>query len=103
MLTFPLCPQAYKADANMRDYAGKKPRQYMIVADTAGVGLSISSDTFRQLKDRRKNRASRNEKNPGILRFGSLSVKVRRFFGVANFVMILSFLIVSGEKDNRGV
>ena len=75
MLLFP-SPQAYKADANIRDYAGKKPRQYMIVADTAGMGLSISNDTFRQLKDRRKNRASRNEKNPGILRFGSLSVKV---------------------------
>ena len=61
----------------MRDYAGKKPRQYMIIGDTAGMGLSISNDTFRQLKDRRKNRASRGEKNPGILRFGSLSVKVR--------------------------
>ena len=70
-------PQAYRADANMRDYAGKKPRSYMIVGDTTGVGLSISNDTFRQLKDRRKNRASRNEKNPGILRFGSLSVKVQ--------------------------
>ena len=69
-------PQAYRADANIRDYAGKKPRQYMIIGDTAGMGLSISNDTFRQLKDRRKNRASRNEKNPGILRFGSLSVKV---------------------------
>ena len=48
----------------------------MIIGDTAGIGLAISNDTFRQLKDRRKNRASRNEKNPGILRFGSLSVKV---------------------------
>ena len=60
----------------MRDYAGKKPRQYMIVGDTGGMGLSMSSDTFRQLKDRRKNRTNRMEKNPGILRFGSLSVKV---------------------------
>ena len=74
-LTFPF-PQAYKADANIRDYAGKKPRQHMIIGDTTGVGLSISNDTFRQLKDRRKNRASRNEKSPGMLRFGSLSVKV---------------------------
>ena len=70
------CLQAYRADANTRDYAGKKPRQYMIVGDTGGMGLSMSSDTFRQLKDRRKNRTSRMEKNPGILRFGSLSVKV---------------------------
>jgi len=75
---FDLLVQAYRADANIRDYAGKKPRQYMIIGDTAGMGLSISNDTFRQLKDRRKNRASRNEKNPGILRFGSLSVKVKK-------------------------
>jgi len=75
---FDLLVQAYRADANTRDYAGKKPRQYMIVGDTAGMGLSMSSDTFRQLKDRRKNRTSRMEKNPGILRFGSLSVKVKK-------------------------
>ena len=48
----------------------------MMAGDTAGLGLSISSDAFRQLKDRRKHRTSRAEKNPGILRFGSLSVKV---------------------------
>eukprot|EP00092_Neocalanus_flemingeri_P004551 GFUD01004901.1.p1 GENE.GFUD01004901.1~~GFUD01004901.1.p1 ORF type:complete len:915 (-),score=199.65 GFUD01004901.1:565-3309(-) len=75
---FDLLVQAYRADANTRDYAGKKPRQYMIVGDTGGMGLSMSSDTFRQLKDRRKNRTSRMEKNPGILRFGSLSVKVKK-------------------------
>ena len=66
-------PQAYRADANIRDYAGKKPRQYMIIGDTAGIGLAISNDTFSE--DRRKNRA-RGENNPGILKFGSLSVKV---------------------------
>ena len=62
----------------MRDYAGKKPRQCMVGRDTATVGLnlSLSSDTLKQLKDRRKNRTSRRDKNPGILRFGSLSVKV---------------------------
>jgi len=75
---FDLLVQAYRADANIRDYAGKKPRQYMIVGDTGGMGLSMSSDTFRQLKDRRKNRTNRMEKNPGILRFGSLSVKVKK-------------------------
>jgi len=74
---FDLLVQAYRADANTRDYAGKKPRQYMIVGDTGGMGLSMSNDTFRQLKDRRKNR-TRMEKNPGILRFGSLSVKVKK-------------------------
>jgi len=77
---FDLLVQIYKADANLRDYAGKKPRQYMIASgDTGGLGLSMSSDTFRQLKDRRKNRTSRSEKGaPGILRFGSLSVKVKK-------------------------
>jgi len=75
---FDLLVQAYRADANTRDYAGKKPRQYMIVGDTGGMGLSMSSDTFRQLKDGRKNRTNRMEKNPGILRFGSLSVKVKK-------------------------
>ena len=38
--------------------------------------MSMSNDTFRTLKDRRKSRVSRAEKNPSILRFGSLSVKV---------------------------
>jgi len=77
---FDLLAQAYRADANVRDYAGKKPRQYMIVGDTGGMGLSMSSDTFRQLKDGRKNRTNRMEKNPGFLRFGSrsLSVKVKK-------------------------
>ena len=28
---FDLLVGAYKADANVRDYAGKKPRQYMMV------------------------------------------------------------------------
>ena len=46
----------------------------MINRDTAGTGLAVSNNTFRQ--DRRKNRASRNEKNQGFSRFGSLSVKV---------------------------
>ena len=50
---------------------GKKPAQYMISGDTAGTGLAVSNNTFRQ--DRRKNR---DEKNQGISRFGSLSVKV---------------------------
>jgi len=80
---FDLLVQAYKADANARDYSGKKARQYMINSSgdmgPGGLGLSMSSDTFRQLKDRRKNRTSRMEKGaPGILRFGSLSVKVKK-------------------------
>ena len=46
----------------------------MINRDTAGTGLAVSNNTFRQ--DRRKSRASRNEKNQGISSFGSLSVRV---------------------------
>ena len=42
----------------------------------------MSNDTFRQLKDRRKNRsrqlADKNSGPSGILRFGSLSVKVKK-------------------------
>jgi len=79
---FDLLIQAYRADANLRDYAGKKPRQYLIVQENAGgalgLSLSLSSDTFRQLKDRRKTRVSRGEKNTGLLKFGSLSVKVKK-------------------------
>merc|ERR1719158_1463470 len=75
---FDLLVGAYKADANVRDYAGKKPRQYMMVQGAEGLSLSMSNDTFRTLKDRRKNRTSRMEKNPSILRFGSLSVKVKK-------------------------
>ena len=93
--------QAYRADANTRDYAGKKPRQYMIVGDTGGMGLSMSSDTFRQLKDRRKNRTNRMEKNPGILRFGSLSVKVglkKRQIGYFRTKPLEGFCVSSMEK-----
>jgi len=75
---FDLLVGAYKADANVRDYAGKKPRQYMMVQGAEGLSLSMSNDTFRTLKDRRKHRTSRMEKNPSILRFGSLSVKVKK-------------------------
>jgi len=88
---FDLLVGAYKADANVRDYAGKKPRQYMMVQGAEGLSLSMSNDTFRTLKDRRKHRTSRMEKNPSILRFGSLSVKVKKtteafnnYFGSGN-------------------
>jgi len=75
---FDLLVQVFKADANIRDYAGKRPRQYMMQADTSTI--SLSNHTFRQLKDRRKNRTNRAAKNStgGMLRFGSLSVKVKK-------------------------
>merc|ERR1711993_172155 len=44
--------------------------------------ITCQNDTFRQLKDRRKNRsrqlADKNSGPSGILRFGSLSVKVKK-------------------------
>ena len=36
---FDLLVGAYKADANVRDYAGKKPRQYMMVQVYQLVGF----------------------------------------------------------------
>lgn len=78
---FDLLVKAYGGDPNMRDNSGKKPRQYM--SKTVGYGVhNMSNDTFRQLKDRRRNRsralADKNSGASGILRFGSLSVKVKK-------------------------
>jgi hypothetical protein len=54
---FDLLVKAYGADPRMRDNAGKTPRQYMVAAQAdQGIGLCMSSDTFRQLKDRRRSR-----------------------------------------------
>eukprot|EP00088_Acartia_fossae_P069893 TRINITY_DN9223_c0_g1_i4.p1 TRINITY_DN9223_c0_g1~~TRINITY_DN9223_c0_g1_i4.p1 ORF type:complete len:401 (-),score=122.17 TRINITY_DN9223_c0_g1_i4:268-1413(-) len=78
---FDLLVGAYGADANNRDNSGKKPRQYMLTqAEANSSTLSLSSDTFRQLKDRRRTRTNRLEKNQGggMLRFGSISVKVKK-------------------------
>ena len=76
--------KAYGADPNIRDNSGKKPRQYMVVQDQS-MGLSLSSDTFRQLKDRRSQRRrdggkahSTSGASGGMTRFGSLSVKVKK-------------------------
>ena len=79
---FDILVKAYGADPNLRDNAGKKPRQYMqltAVSSGAQGGFHMSNDTFRQLKDRRRNRNRQlADKNSGILRFGSLSVKVKK-------------------------
>ena len=89
---FDLLVKAYGADPRIRDNHGKTPRQYMMMAgggtilhqagDSSGMlQLSISNDTFKQLKDRRRSRRLRQEEaagTAGILRFGSLSVKVKK-------------------------
>jgi len=93
---FDLLVKAYGGDPMIRDNHGKTPRQYMMAQEglqglgLAGggnaVGLSLSSDTFRQLKDRRRSRTARHSADKtaagggggGILRFGSLSVKVKK-------------------------
>merc|ERR1712051_348724 len=77
---FDLMVKAYSADANMRDNSGKKPRQYMKTVIGAYGLHNLSNDTFRQLKDRRRNRSRQlaDKNSGGILRFGSLSVKVKK-------------------------
>jgi len=76
---FDLLVGAYGADANKRDNSGKKARQYMLHSENNTSTLSLSSDTFGQLKDRRRT-GTRLEKNQGggMLRFGSISVKVKK-------------------------
>lgn len=81
---FDILVKAYGADPHLRDNSGRKPRQYMVVQDQA-MGLSLSNDTFRQLKDRRRHRRqagkapTTNRGSVGALsRFGSLSVKVKK-------------------------
>ena len=55
--------KAYGGDPRIRDNHGKTPRQYMMAqAMEAANGLTLSSDTFRQLKDRRRNRRQVRER-----------------------------------------
>lgn len=56
---FDLLVKAYGADPRIRDNHGKTPRQYMM-AQEQSMGLSLSNDTFRQLKDRRRIRRQVN-------------------------------------------
>ena len=57
---FDLLVKAYGADPRIRDNAGKTPRQYMVASSQLQGGdmqvMAMSSDTFRQLKDRRRSR-----------------------------------------------
>ncbi|KOC64088.1 Ankyrin repeat domain-containing protein SOWAHB [Habropoda laboriosa] len=78
---FNLLVQVYGANQEIRDYSGKKARQYLVSQEAA-----VSQDTFRKIKARKKHA----EKEPGFLRIGSLNVRVKRtteafsqFLGVA--------------------
>nr|XP_050865921.1 uncharacterized protein LOC127071084 isoform X2 [Vespula vulgaris] len=69
---FNLLVQVYGANQEIRDYSGKKARQYLVSQEAA-----VSQDTFRK-------------KDLGFLRIGSLNVRVKRtteafsqFLGVA--------------------
>ncbi|XP_049810939.1 ankyrin repeat domain-containing protein SOWAHA-like [Schistocerca nitens] len=64
-----LLVNAYGADQNLRDYSGRKARQYQASQDT-----SVSADTFRKIKARKK----QAEKDLGFLRIGSLNVRVKK-------------------------
>ncbi|XP_075228541.1 uncharacterized protein LOC142328613 [Lycorma delicatula] len=66
---YDLLVQVYGADSNIRDWSGRKPRQYQTNKDTA-----VSADTFRKIKARKK----LAEKELGFLRIGSLNVRVKR-------------------------
>ncbi|KAK6628943.1 hypothetical protein RUM43_002760 [Polyplax serrata] len=54
---FDLLVQVYAADQNLRDWSGRKPRQYRTNCDTC-----VSADTFRSKSD---------ENASGLLRFSS--------------------------------
>ncbi|XP_046413876.1 ankyrin repeat domain-containing protein SOWAHB isoform X3 [Neodiprion fabricii] len=78
---FNLLVQVYGANQDVRDYSGKKARQYLASQEAA-----VSQDTFRKIKARKKHA----EKDIGFLRIGSLNVRVKRtteafsqFLGVA--------------------
>ncbi|XP_024082902.1 uncharacterized protein LOC112126984 [Cimex lectularius] len=77
-----LLVEVYGADPHLRDWSGKKARQYQ-----TNKGMSVSADTFRKIKARKK----QAEKDLGFLRIGSLNVRVKRtteafsnFLGVGN-------------------
>ncbi|XP_011495118.1 PREDICTED: ankyrin repeat domain-containing protein SOWAHA [Ceratosolen solmsi marchali] len=79
---FNLLVQVYGANQDIRDYSGKKARQYSISQKAA-----VSQDTIRKIKARKKH----TEKDLGFLRIGSLNVRVKRtteafsqFLGVTN-------------------
>ncbi|XP_050433163.1 uncharacterized protein LOC126841019 [Adelges cooleyi] len=67
---FKILVEIYGADPNMRDWSGRKPRQYLMNKDT-----SLSADTYRKLNARKHKNA---EKDLGFLRIGSLNVRVKR-------------------------
>ncbi|XP_008216662.1 ankyrin repeat domain-containing protein SOWAHC isoform X5 [Nasonia vitripennis] len=66
---FNLLVQVYGANQDIRDYSGKKPRQYSVSQKAA-----VSQDTMRKIKARKKHA----EKDLGFLRIGSLNVRVKR-------------------------
>ncbi|XP_011258551.1 ankyrin repeat domain-containing protein SOWAHB isoform X3 [Camponotus floridanus] len=78
---FNLLVQVYGANQDIRDYSGRKARQYLVSQEAA-----VSQDTFHKIKARKKHA----EKDLGFLRIGSLNVRVKRtteafsqFLGVA--------------------
>ncbi|XP_011056023.1 PREDICTED: ankyrin repeat domain-containing protein SOWAHB isoform X2 [Acromyrmex echinatior] len=78
---FNLLVQVYGANQDIRDYSGRKARQYLASQEAA-----VSQDTFHKIKARKKHA----EKDLGFLRIGSLNVRVKRtteafsqFLGVA--------------------
>ncbi|CAL8148375.1 unnamed protein product [Orchesella dallaii] len=69
---YDLLVKAYNADVNVRDHSGKKPMQYLVRQDT-----SVSMDTFKKIKDKRRSTEMQRDRDSSFLRIGSLNVKVK--------------------------
>jgi len=54
--------RTYNADGNIRDHSGKKPMQYLVRQDA-----SMSIDTFKKLKEKRRNTEQQREEIPVFL------------------------------------
>ncbi|XP_037077302.1 uncharacterized protein LOC119098482, partial [Pollicipes pollicipes] len=86
---FDLLVHTYGADPNMRDYSGKKPRQYMVREET-----TLSSEAFRKIKKKRT-----ADKDSSFLRIGSLNVRVKRTTEAFN--SLLSTGLNMGDRLHR--
>lgn len=62
--------EVYDADANIRDWSGRKPKQYLASLDTA-----LSPDAYRKFKIKSD---KKNLEKEGFLRIGSLNVRVKK-------------------------
>ncbi|RLU17573.1 hypothetical protein DMN91_009809 [Ooceraea biroi] len=92
---FNLLVQVYGANQEIRDYSGKKPRQYLVSQEAA-----VSQDTFHKIKARKK----QAEKDLGFLRIGSLNVRVKRTTeAVSQFLGVATSNTASSSNSNEKI